>query len=195
MSLANSNFGTSMTVVAGFLFLLILPIDPLLAVFQLGAFKTHYLGDAFKNIFILVFGSVVIKGTGYWKLKGWNQLLPNRPILFIVPLYFVLLGPLEYCLLGYQFHNFQAVNVSILLLAMLTVGWSEEIIFRGFVLSNLISGASSNQSLFTPIFLASLLFGVPALFQFISARCLLPLSTCPGYQCHYVWGWHLASSF
>ena len=58
---------------------------------------------------------------------------------------------------------------------MISVGLSEEIIFRGFVLPDLIKGSSSDQPLLVPIFLASMLFGVLHFLNLLQADTFFPL--------------------
>ncbi len=160
VNFSNTHIGTSVSVVLGFLFLLLLPFDLILIPFGLDGFKTHHLGDGLKNIFIALFGIILIIRLGYLKVSGITNPIPKNVFLFIIPLYFLLLGPIEYYILGYQFSAIETVDVLILLFSSLTVGLSEEVIFRGLVLPNLIKGSSSDQPLIVPILTASLLFGV-----------------------------------
>ena len=173
--LTNSNLPTSIAVVLGFLFLLILPFDNAFAPFHLDEFKTHCLGDALKNLVIIVFGWVLIRRYGYAKVGGLSRWWPKHPLLVVVPLYFVLFGPLQYLFLDYQFRNIEVGNVLLLFCSMLTVGLSEEIIFRGFVLPNLIKGSPSDQSLMVPVVTASLLFGVLHFLNLLQADAHFPL--------------------
>ncbi len=175
MNFSNSHLPTSMAVVFIFLFLLILPFDHLLTASHLDDFKSHHLGDILKNLVIILFGYGLIKRFGYTKIAGLSQWLPNHPILLIIGLYFVVLGPLEYLLLGYQFDHIKTVDVLVLLAAMLSVGLSEEIIFRGFVLPHLLTGAPAHQSVLQPIFLASLLFGLLHFLNLFQVNAYLPL--------------------
>ncbi|MEO9801703.1 MAG: CPBP family intramembrane glutamic endopeptidase [Reichenbachiella sp.] len=175
MNLSNTNIATSISVVFGFLLLLLLPFDKALIFFELDDFKEKYLGDAIKNLVIVCYGYFLIQRFGYTKVSGVFNFAPRHKKLIIIPLYFVLIGPLQYALFDYEFDHVQLINVLILLGAMITVGLSEEIIFRGFVLPNLIRGTSSDQSLVGPIVLSSLLFGVLHFLNLLNADSYFPL--------------------
>ncbi|MDC8006121.1 CPBP family intramembrane metalloprotease [Aureisphaera galaxeae] len=162
---SNPNLGSSIAVVGGFLFLLLLPFDQLLTPFGLNEFKMQYIGDILKNSVIIIGGIFLIIQFGYTKISGLTQFKPKHTILVLIPLYFILAGPAEYIVLGYQFDNVNPINVLILFLAMMSVGFSEEIIFRGFVLPHLIKGAHSEQSLLAPIVLSAFMFGVLHFFN------------------------------
>ncbi len=111
MRVSNSNITTSVSVVLAFLFMLLLPFDKLLIPFDLDDFKQQYLGDSLKNIFIVIFGIIMIKRFGYAKVSGLTSFLPKHVLLLLFPLYFILLGPIEYVFLGYQFDNIKFINV------------------------------------------------------------------------------------
>lgn len=175
MNLSNPNLSTSITVVFGFLLLLLLPFDKTLVLFELGEYKQHFLGDALKNLTIIIYGYALIKRFGYVRVSGIFNIIPKPVTLLIIPLYFVLLGPLQYYLLGYEFQNIASIDVLILFVAMITVGLSEELIFRGFVLPHLIKGTTSDQSLLSPIILGSLLFGVLHFLNLLNPDSYFPL--------------------
>ena len=160
MNFSNSNLPTSVAIVFGFLLMLLLPFDKVFAIFNLGDYQEDGLGDILSNIVIICYGYFLIRRFGYPKVSGVTNLKPKYPILLVIPLYFIILNLLQYVLLGYEFNHIKFIDVVILLGSMMTVGFSEEIIFRGFVLPNLIKGITSDQSLFAPIFMGAMLFGV-----------------------------------
>ena len=160
MSNWNANIKTSIAVVFGFLILLLLPFEKIIEGFHLDEFTKHHVGDSLKNICIIAYGYLLIRRFGYIRISGITSFVLRNSILLVVPVYFFFIGPVQYILLDYEFHNIHAAHVMILFGTMITVGVSEEIIFRGFVLPNLIKGAPSNQSLVVPIVYASFLFGV-----------------------------------
>lgn len=160
MNVSNTNIPTSLAVVFGFLILLLLPFDKVFVLFELGEFKENHLGDSLKNIVIILFGIIMIKRFRYIRVSGIANYIPRNSSSLIFPLYFLLLGPLQYYSNPDQFANIDWVNMLILFLSMITVGLSEEVIFRGFVMPNLIQGSPSSQSLIVPILTSSLLFGV-----------------------------------
>ncbi|MEX0291288.1 MAG: CPBP family intramembrane glutamic endopeptidase [Flavobacteriaceae bacterium] len=175
MNLSNANLGSSISAVGGFLLLLLLPFDKILGPFGLDEFKAHHLGDILKNCTIIIFVLFLIKRSGCLKISGVNNFIPRHPMLLIVPLYFVFLGPIMYVVFDYEFYNIKTADVLILLTAMISVGISEEVIFRGFVLPNLIKGAPLNQPLIVPILLGSFLFGLLHFLNLFRADTSLPL--------------------
>lgn len=158
-----------MLAVLGFLLLLLMPFDQLFAGFQLGDFHTHHYGDILKNLVIISYGLLLIKVKGYVDVSGVFKWLPKYPILLFVPLYFVLLGLLVYTIFDYDFGAAKMQDFFILLSAMLSVGISEEVVFRGFVLPHLIKRAPRNESLLVPITSAALLFGLLHLLNLLQA--------------------------
>lgn len=61
----------------------------------------------------------------------------------------------------------------LLLLGMLSVGLSEEVVFRGFVLPHLIKKSPLDQGLIVPIVMAALLFGVLHLLNLLQPNASL----------------------
>ena len=170
MGLSNPNLPTSIAVTGGFLLLLLLPFEQVLEATGLGDFLSDHLGDTLKNLLIIGFGVLVIKHYGYTEISGLTKFWPQHAYLILVPLYFTLAGPLEYLWLDYQFFHIDPLHVLVLLVSTLSVGLSEEIIFRGFVLPHLIKGTNTRQSLIVPIFISSLLFGVLHLLNLFQAE-------------------------
>ncbi|MEM7297351.1 MAG: CPBP family intramembrane glutamic endopeptidase [Bacteroidota bacterium] len=155
--LRNENLGTGILAAIGFLILLLLPFNQLFG--SLDSFKAGQLGDTLKNSVIILYGWILIKKWGYIKASGVFKFLPRLAYLFIIPTYFLFLGPLQYSLFDYTFYDIQSSDVLILLIANLTVGLSEEIIFRGFMVSHLIKGRDTSKSLIYPLSLGAFLFG------------------------------------
>ncbi len=169
MKFCNPHLPSSILAVLGFLLLLLLPFDQLLTGFQLGDFQTHHYGDLLKNLAIIGYGLLLIKVYGYVDVSGVFKWPPKYPILLHVPLYFVVLGLLIYAIFDYDFGAVKMEDFLVLLLAMLSVGISEEVVFRGFVLPHLIKKAPNNQSLLVPITSAALLFGLLHLLNLLPA--------------------------
>ncbi len=160
MKLSNRNLPTSIFVVLGFLLLLLIPFDVFIGFLNLSDFQTTHLADILKNLCIIIYALSFIYRYRYEKVSGLRNFFPRRWILLLIPLYFVLVGPLWYVYFGYELNTINALDVVMLLCAMLSVGFSEELVFRGFVLPHLIRGSEPNQPLIGPILLSSLLFGI-----------------------------------
>lgn len=161
MESSNSkNIGTSIAVAFGFLFMLVLPFQWIFSGTGLSDFQQEYLGDTLKNCAIILFGIILIRSFGYAKISGISTLKIRHAALVVIPLYFVFAGPLQYWIMDFQFQQINQPDVWILFVAMLSVGVSEEIVFRGFILPHLIHGNDPSRSLRLPILLAASFFGV-----------------------------------
>ena len=156
----NQNLNTGIAASVGFLILLLLPTNLFFTPIEsLDPFKVGRLGDSLKNLLIVIYGLFLIKRLDYIKQSGILNLRPRSAFLLLIPIYFLAIGPLQYALFGYTFESIQASDILILLVADLTVGISEEVLFRGFMVPHLIKGRNENESLIKPLFLSAFLFG------------------------------------
>jgi|GEM_PF-4034082 len=174
MNLSNTNLPFCIFVAGGFLTLLILPFDQLFLSLSFTEFESHHLGDTLKNLLIILVGWLLIRRFGYTKISGVTGIRPRNAYLIFIPLYFILIGPLQYVLLDYQFQSIHIHHVIILFVAMLSVGLSEEFIFRGFIMPHLIKGSNPRESLIVPIGLAAALFGVLHFLNLLQPDPFLP---------------------
>lgn len=169
MSSPNPNIGGGITAAFGFLFLLLLPFQGIFKALDCSEFYVEHLGDLIKNLVIILVAVLLIYHFRYQKLAGLISLKPKNTSLVIVPFYFVFAGPMQYWVLDYQFDAILIRDVMLLLLAMLSVGFSEELVFRGFILPHLIVGADTNRPLIIPITISAFLFGVLHFVNLLSA--------------------------
>lgn len=160
MNYSNPHLPGSLLVLLGFLVLLLLPFEQLLSGLLLEEFHARHGGDILKNLVIILYGFLLIRNYGYARVAGVYRWAPRYPILLIIPLYFVFIGLMPYVFLGYDFGAVEMQDFLLLFLAMLSVGISEEVVFRGFVLPHLVKKSSGQQGLIIPILTAALLFGV-----------------------------------
>lgn len=168
MSAPNTNIGGGIAAAFGFLLLLLLPFQGIFRTAGFDEFYVEHLGDLSKNLVIILFAVVLIIRHGYQSVAGLTTITTRNTFLIIVPLYFVLAGPIQYWALDYQFEAIKIGDVLLLLLAMMSVGLSEELVFRGFILPHLIAG-TEDQSLKRPIITAAFLFGVLHFLNLLSA--------------------------
>lgn len=157
---SNPNIPGAMGVTVGFLFLLLLPLDNWMESLGLGDFQAAQGGDIVKNCLIVVYGVILIRQFGYQKISGMLTLSVRNIGLLLIPTYFIGLGLLQYVVFDYEMLPISFNNFMLLLLAMITVGFSEEIIFRGFVLPHLLKGSGKKESALPAIVLSALLFGL-----------------------------------
>ncbi len=169
MSAQNANIGGGIAAALGFLLLLLLPFQAIFETIGFDEFYVEHLGDLSKNLVIIVFAVLLIVRFGYQKVAGLNTLKTKNTLLVIVPMYFVLAGPIQYWVLDYQFEAIQPSDVVLLLVTMMSVGLSEELVFRGFILPHLMVGADDNHSLKHPIITSAFLFGVLHFLNLLSA--------------------------
>ncbi len=166
---SNPNIGGAIAAAIGFLFLLLLPFEGIFRAFHVSEFYVVSLGDLLKNLIIMACAIMLIYRFGYQSIAGSTTWRTKNTFLIIIPFYFVLAGPIQYMLLDYEFDAIQATEVLVLFLSMLSVGFSEELVFRGFILPHLIAGTNPSHSLVAPISISALLFGVLHFLNLLSA--------------------------
>jgi len=158
--LKNPKLASGILAVFGFLLLLLLPFEQLLgSVDSLSHFQQVRIGDFLKNLMIIAYGWVLIHYNQYYPLSGLLKFSPRNSYLLLIPLCFVLVGPVQYFFFDYTFEGISTSDVLVLLFASLSVGLSEEVVFRGFLLPHLLSDTEGGNKL-GPICLSGSLFGV-----------------------------------
>ena len=167
--------GTSIAAAGGFLMLLALPFQRLLDGFELGEFQQDQLGDIIRNTFIIIYAYAIIFRFGYKKLGGLGFRKPKNGYLMVIPFYFVILGIVLYAVFDYDFSKIEWTDTLILFIAMMFVGFSEEMVFRGFILPDLLQDYRGDKpQLIRLIVLASLMFGGLHFFNLFGSDVYIP---------------------
>ncbi len=149
-----------------FLGILKLPLDFLLDNFDLTLQQSNNIDRIIKNVVIIILSIIVIKKLGITKLAGLNeQFSLQHKYLIAIPLYLVIFGALT--LMGIDLSNIAIVDAILLFLAMLSVGFVEEFIFRGILQSIFLKKYIHHKyGIYIGIFIPALLFGSLHLVNF-----------------------------
>lgn len=136
-----------------------LPLGTLLEKFDLSIHQSDNIIRLTKNLVILILVIFAIKKLKLVELSGLSkQIKLQNKFLILIPLYLVLIGVLF--LLGTDLSSVSAFDMILLTLAMLSVGFVEEFIFRGILQSVFLKKYSHKKNgILLSIFLPAALFG------------------------------------
>tara|TARA_R110001632_G_scaffold65_11_gene286 strand:+ start:447 stop:1265 length:819 start_codon:yes stop_codon:yes gene_type:complete len=142
-----------------FLGILRLPLNTLLEKFDLSIHQTDNINRLIKNLVILILAIFAIKKLKLVELSGLSKHIKlQNKFLILIPFYLVLIGVLS--LLGTDLSSILAIDFILLSLAMLSVGFVEEFIFRGVLQSIFLKKYSHRKNgILLSIFLPAALFG------------------------------------
>ena len=115
-----------------FLAILKLPLEFLLDNFDLTKQQFNNIDRIVKNVVLTFLAIMVIKKLRITKLSGLStEISFKNKYLIIIPMYLVIFGGLS--LIGLDLSNVTVIDSILLCLAMLSVGFVEEFIFRGIL--------------------------------------------------------------
>ena len=142
-----------------------LPINTtILETFDLSIQQSDNISRLLKNLVIIILAIYAIKKLKLVELSGLSKHIKlQNKFLILIPLYLVIIGVLF--LLGTDLSSISAIDFILLSLAMLSVGFVEEFIFRGILQSVLLKKYSHRKNgILISIFLPAALFGGIHLF-------------------------------
>jgi len=143
-----------------FLGILKFPLEAIIEGFGVTLKRAEHLSRIIKNVVIVSLAILVIKKLKSATLSGLStQLKWNYKYLALIPMYLVMLGVLS--LIGIDLTGTSAIDITLLFIAMLSVGFSEEFIFRGLLQSVFLKHFINHKNgIIWSIFLPALLFGL-----------------------------------
>ena len=150
-----------------FMGILKLPINTtILETFDLTIQQSDNISRLIKNLVIIILALYAIKKLKLVALSGLSKHIKlQNKFLILIPLYLVIIGVLS--LLGTDLSSISAIDYILLSLAMLSVGFVEEFIFRGILQSVFLKKYSHKKNgILISIFLPAALFGGLHLFSF-----------------------------
>ena len=132
--------------------------------FDLSIQQSDNISRLLKNLVIIILAIYAIKKLKLLELSGLSKHIKlQNKFLILIPLYLVVIGVLF--LLGTDLSSISAIDFILLSLAMLSVGFVEEFIFRGILQSVLLKKYSQRKNgILISIFLPAALFGGIHLF-------------------------------
>lgn len=142
-----------------FLGILRLPLNSLIEKLNLTSQQSDSVIRLIKNSVILILAIFAIKKLKLVELSGLSKHIKlQSKFLILIPLYLVLIGVLS--LLGTDLSSISAIDMILLSLAMISVGFVEEFIFRGILQSVFLKKYSHQKNgILISIFLPAALFG------------------------------------
>jgi len=148
-----------------FLGILKFPLEAIVEDFGFNLKRAEHLSRIFKNVIIVSLAILVIKKLKLVKLSGISrQLKWDHKYLLLIPMYLVVFGVLS--VLGTDLSGVSAIDIILLFTAMLSVGFSEEFMFRGLLQSVFLKRFINHKNgIAWSIFLPALLFGLLHLFS------------------------------
>lgn len=143
-----------------FMGILKLPINTTIQeTFHLTIQQSDNISRLLKNLVIIILAIYAIKKLKIVELSGLSKHIKlQNKFLILIPLYLVIIGVLS--LLGTDLSSISAIDFILLSLAMLSVGFVEEFIFRGILQSVFLKKYSHRKNgILISIFLPAALFG------------------------------------
>lgn len=143
-----------------FMGILKLPINTtILETFDLSIQQSDNISRLLKNLVIIILAIYAINKLKLVDLSGLSkQIKLQNKFLILIPLYLVIIGVLS--LLGTDLSGISAIDIMLLSLAMISVGFVEEFIFRGILQSVFLKEYSHRKNgILISIFLPAVLFG------------------------------------
>ncbi len=143
-----------------FLGILKLPLSMVQDNLDLSSQQSDNIIRLIKNIVILILAIFAIKKLKLVELSGLSRHIKlQNKFLILIPLYLVLIG--LFSLLGTDLSSISAIDFILLSLAMLSVGFVEEFIFRGIIQSVFLKKyGHKKRGILICIFLPATLFGI-----------------------------------
>ncbi len=127
---------------------------------QISNYHIHLLTRTAYNILLAFFSFYMIKTNGLKDVAGLSNVKTKK-------IGFVIIGSFYLILLNILFvdniANYTILNISILLVHCISIGFAEELSIRGFLQSSLVTYFKNSKK---AIFIASLIFGVLHLINF-----------------------------
>jgi len=137
----------------------LLPLDIILIKMSFSDFKSEYIGLTIKMALIFAISYLAIKKMKIENIIGISSLYKwEHKYLNLIPMYLIILGVLS--ILSNDLTQIKLGNLTILLLACLTVGFAEEFLFRGVVLSFFLKKYHTHKNgILLSTFYPALIFG------------------------------------
>ncbi len=143
-----------------FLGIIKLPLEAIIEDLGFTVKRAEHLSRIFKNIVIVSLSIIAIKKLKLVELSGLSrQFKWDQKYFVLIPMYLVLLGVLS--LIETDLSGVSMIDTVLLFIAMLSVGFSEEFIFRGLLQSVFLKRFINHKNgVVWSIFLPALLFGL-----------------------------------
>lgn len=149
-----------------YLGILYLPIDKLLSNTMLSDFQKESIGALIRNIIIVLLSVFAIKKLDVFNLSGLSKEFKwTNKFLAIIPIYLIIIGGLQ--LLYMDLSEVKSVDIILLFFETISIGFSEEFVFRGLICAILIKEyIHKKNGILLSVLIPALLFGVLHILDF-----------------------------
>lgn len=153
----------------------IIPLESLLLKYDLSSFQVEYIN---------LFAKMSVLGlSGYWLIRKWNLTVVaglsahynwRLKYLNTIPVYLILLGLAS--VIAADLTKIEPLNLILLLISCLTVGFAEELLFRGVLQSLFLKKYINHKSgIFLGTLIPAVVFGLFHLINILKNGPLLPV--------------------
>lgn len=149
-----------------FVSVLTIPIESVITDLGSTVFQADKISGMLKNILIVAISVILIKKARVFELSGLDRQFEwSHKYLTLIPFYLILFGVLE--LFEYNFSETTILDIILLFLYTMSVGFSEEFMFRGLICPIWMKKyVNKKKGMFLSIFIPALLFGLLHLLNF-----------------------------
>lgn len=165
-------------ILAFYVFLLSLPLEGLFEYSGLTQFEVEQIVEIAKNLMVIVLAIAVMKNLRLFQLVGingkssWNDWQP-----LLLPSYLIFVGLIN--VRNLDFAEVSITHLVLLFFSTLSIGFSEEFVFRGLLQSLLLKKLLKNEgkkALFVSVMVSSIIFGLLHLLDFKSENAVAEAS-------------------
>ncbi len=155
-------------ILASYVLIQFLKLESTLVYLDLPTHESKQISEIIKNTVIIILAIVWIKKLGLVRLSGissnssWKQWY-----LLLIPLYLVFIGVMQVRYLN--FSDLAITQLILLFFSTLSIGFSEELVFRGLLQSFLLKvflKERGKRMIFSSVFFTSIIFGLLHLINF-----------------------------
>lgn len=149
-----------------YLTILALPVDKLLSNMMLSDFQKESIGELLKNGIIILLAIFAIKKFDVFNLSGLSKKFKwTNKLLAFSPIYLIIIGGLS--ILSMDISDAKPVDFALLFSQKMSVGFSEEFVFRGLICTILVKEfIHKKNGVLLSVLIPALLFGVLHLLDF-----------------------------
>ncbi|MEZ4944019.1 MAG: type II CAAX endopeptidase family protein [Cyclobacteriaceae bacterium] len=153
----------------------LIPLESLLLRYAVSGFQAEYINLFAKMSVLMLLGYVLIKKWNLTVIAGLSTKYTwNFKYLNAIPLYIILLGLVS--VIAAELAKIEPLNLIILLLSCLAVGFAEELLFRGILQSFFLKKFINQKSgILLGTFIPAVAFGLFHLINILKGVSLLPV--------------------
>lgn len=156
----------SVTIIALSMGILAIPLEKIITHIGISDILVKEISVLLKHLLIISLAIIGIKKLNLKALAGLDKQLPwKRKYLFLLPSYLLIIGAVQFFEVNTS--GLKAVNILFLFLSSMAIGFSEELVFRGFLQSIFIKANYEKKNrVFLNVLIPCSIFGLLHLLDF-----------------------------